>query len=415
MSDSGWKYSALQGIGTRIEVMAELYPRTYLLLTAFIAVTGYGCLLLFPLLVLASVAGVYQSLTGAQEVAWLQLLFWMPCAGVCGLVSYRIFQFRPSLPAGTVLHRGQAPALFQLVDDTLEHYAGPGIDRIVMTGTYQLDVVSTPRAALSPRLMHSLVIGLPLMQCLSTTRFSCLLARRLGQFSRRTNPLLNWLYQLREVWPRYQVPAPGADSALLPVHRLFSFYAPLYTAVSTAAARLDELQADSYAMELFSDEEVLDAITSDAVYRLFLRERYWPAIRKLRARDAAAISATHAGMVTVLHAGVQDHNVAPWIEQARSMEQYWDDPWPLLTRRLENIGHAHANMDTCPGESAAVDYLETFRPHLESVPGGVPEPAPEPAPLRVRPWSLHMAGLHRRALSIQQGLLHRLKNTPHPN
>jgi hypothetical protein len=410
MSDTGWQQSILQGIGTRIEVFAELYPRTYLLFTSVFAVAGYACLLLFPLLVLAGVVGMYQSLTGYPAVAWLQLLGWLLVAGFSGLASYRIFRFSPALPAGIVLERQQAPSLFELVDDTVAHYGHPGIDRIVMTGAYQLDIVNTPRSALPLWSTRSVVIGLPLMQCLSTQRFSCLLARRLGQSSKRTNPLVNWLYGLREIWPRYLTPAVRTDLGCLLLSRIFSIYAPLYTTLSTAAARVDELHADSYAMELFSDEEVLDAITTDTVYRLFLREKYWPAIRKLGAQDAVAVTKIHTGMVTVLHAGLQQHNIGQWVEKAMSMEQQADDPWPLLARRLDNIGHAYARMDANGTESAIAAYLASVRGDLEAA----LEDIPPPEYPRIQPWSVRLAGLQQKALPVINSLLRRLKHTPQP-
>lgn len=399
MSNPGWQQLVLQGIGRWVEVMAELFPRAYLLLTAVFAVTGYVCLLLFPVLVLTSVAGLYQSLTQFPYVSWLQLLAWTIMVGSCGLVSYRIIQFRPLLPAGVVLEREQSFALFQLVKDTAAEYACPAIDRIVITGAYQLDIVKTPCSALPVGSTHSLVIGLPLMQCLSMERFSCLLARRLGQFSKRTNPLLNWLFELREIWPHYRLPDVGTDFGFLPVHGFFSLYAPLYKAVSTPAARLDELQADSYAMDLYCDEEVVDTITTDTVYRLFLREKYLPAIRKLGAQQAAAITKTNTGMMKVLHAGLQADNIGQWIEKAMSMEQPWDDPEPLLARRLYNLGHTHAHMDTHMTESAARDYLGVLRPDLKAALEGMPPPEYP----RVPPWSVQIAGLKRKVQSAIHG------------
>jgi hypothetical protein len=59
---------------------------------------------------------------------------------------------------------------------------------------------------------------------------------------------------------------------------------------------------------------VVDTITTDTVYRLFLREKYWPAIRKLGAQEAAAITKTNTGMMTVLHAGLQADTFGQWIE-----------------------------------------------------------------------------------------------------
>ena len=410
MSDYDWQHSILEGIGTRIEVLAELYPRLYLLLMVVFALLGYACLLLFPWLALVGVAGAYQALVTAPEVAWLSLFTWLLVAGYCGLVSYRLFQFRPSLPAGVVLEQRQAPALFQLVEDTRAHYACPGIDRIVITRDYQLDVVNTPVSALPVWSTRSLLVGLPLLQCLSMTRFQCALARRLGQNSRHGNRLLNWLYTLRSTWPRYRDPAIWTDRTYLPVRAVFSIYASLYTMLGTAAARMDELQADSYAMELFSDEDVLDAITTDAVYRLFLRERYWPTIRKLREQDGSVVTNANARMATVLNAGLQAGNITRWIEQALSAEQSWDDPWPLLVRRLENIGHARASMNTGKVEPAAEGYLAMSRPELEAALAHLPPPQRP----QDQPWSARLIGLRQTVQTATHGLLRRLKNMSSP-
>ena len=402
MSDTGWQQAILQGIGIRIEVMSELYPKAYLLLTTAFAAIGYALLIVFPLLAVASVVGMYVSLVSATGVPWIQLLAWVLVGVVSGLVSFRISRFRPTLPAGIVLDRTQAPELFLLVEDTAAHFNCPDIDRIVMTCAYQLDVTSTPRRALPGSSIHSLVIGLPLMQCLSTTRFSCLLARRLGQYSKRTNRLLNWLFELRDIWPLYQLPADGTNSGFFPLQRIFSIYAPLYSTISTAAARLDELQADSYAMELFSDEEVLDSITTDTVYRLFLREKYWPVIRKLGARDAALVTRAHTGIMKVLHAGLQTGTIKHWIDNAMTMEQLYDDPWPLLARRLENIGHVQARMDSHITESAAEDYLGTFSSDLVAALESMPRseyPGMRPLPL--------LAALQRRINCAMHGLASR--------
>jgi len=410
MSDHGWQHSILQGIGKRVEVLAELHPLPYLLFITVFALLGYACLLLFPVLALAGLNGVYHALFAPPGVAWLSLLAWLLLAGTCGLVSYRLFQFRHLLPAGVVLDRSQAPALFQLVEDTGAHYGGPAIDRIVITREYQLDIVNTPFLALPVWSTRSLVVGLPLLRCLSMTRFQCSLARRLGQNSRRNNLLLNWLYALRSVWPQYREPAPGTDLAYLPVRAVFSVYAPLYTVLSTAAVRLDELQADSYAMELFSDEDVLDAVTTDAVYRLFLRERFWPAIRKLREQDAAVVTNARARIPTVLNAGLQAGNIVQWIEQTMEAEQQWDDPWPSLVRRIENIGHAQACMATDMIEPAAAGYLDTSRAKLEAA---LENPQPPQSP-QVRPWPAKLDGLRRSMQSATHGLLLRLRNMPHP-
>ncbi len=395
MADHGWQQSVLRGIGMRSEAMAELHPRAYLLLTTILALTGFACLALFPLLVMAGVAGMYRALVDIPDIAWTRLLVWALVTGLCGLVTWRIARFRPSLPAGVVVEREQAPDLFGLVEDTAEQYGRTGVDRIVMTGGYQLDIIKTPVTALPVWSTRSLVIGLPLMQCLSSQQFSCLLARRLGQFSKRSNLLLNWLFELRDTWPRYRTAGAGTDPGLLPVRLLFSVYAPLYTVVSTAAARLDELQADRYAMELCGDEEVLETITTAAVHHLFLREKYWPAIRKLGVRQAAAITKTNTGIMTVLRAGLQEEKIGEWLDKTMSMEQQWNDPNPLLVQRLDNIGHTHARMHAHTGELATEDYLPASGQHIKSALENLPSSGYSQA----QPWSVRMAGLKQKLQS----------------
>ena len=398
MSDLTWQQSLLQAIGIRIEALAERSPRAYLVLTTCLAITGFACLLLFPLLALMGLAGIYQAFTHSPGIAWSALLAWLFVTVSGGLVTWRIIRFRPALPAGVVLERDQAPDIHGLVGDTTEQCAGPVVDRIILTGAYQLDIVRTPRTAMPLWSTRSLVIGLPLMQSLSSQQFGCLLARRLGQFSKRTNPLLNWLYELRDIWPCYHVPESVADVGLLPMRWLFSVYAPLYTVVSTPAARLDELQADSYAMELYSDEEVLEAITTDTVHRLFLREKYWPVIRKLSAQGAAAVMKRNTGMTAVLRAGLKNGTIGQWIEKAISMEQQWNDPCPLLVRRLDNIGHAHARMNSQLSESAVEDYLPVLDRDLKAaLEGNLPAARP-----RTRP--LNLTTIKRRLQSALEGL-----------
>ena len=205
MSETGWIHSLLQRFDTGVESLAETFPRGYLLAATVLAIAGYGWLLLFPWLVLAGISGAYEALTGQPAVAWSRLLIWSTVTAGSALITCRMARYRPTLPAGIVLDRKKATALFDLVDELGRHYRRLGIDRVVISGEFALELVKTPYCALPLWSMNTLVIGLPLIQSLSPTQFRCALARRLGQFSKRRNPLGNWLYQLRQVWPQYAI------------------------------------------------------------------------------------------------------------------------------------------------------------------------------------------------------------------
>jgi hypothetical protein len=369
MSETGWRQLFLQRIGTGIEYLAESYPRGYLLVATLFALAGYGGLLLFPWLVLAGVSGGYAALTGRPAIAWVQLLIWSAVAAGAALVSYRIARFRPVLPAGIVLERNKAPALFNLVGELCRHYRGPAIDRVVITGAFELEVLKTPCRVLPVWSVNTLVIGLPLIQSLSAVQFRCMLARRLGQFTKRYNLTLNWLNQLRRIWPQYAVATASTGTGFQPVRWFFSVFSALYDQISLPAARLDELAADSYAMEVCSGEEVLDAITIDTVCRFYLEEKYWPVYRRLSATVRQAIPKPHAGMVSVLRAGLQGERAEQWLKQAMDREARHDDPMPSLARRVENIGYLKTRMDGMAAVPAAVVYFGVAVEDLDPAPG----------------------------------------------
>jgi Zn-dependent protease with chaperone function len=378
MSEMEWKNSLLQRFDAGIELLAASCPRGYLLAASALALAGYGWLLLFPWLVLAGVSGVFDAVTGQPDVAWGRLLIWSAAATGAALVTCRMARFSPALPAGIVLDRKKAPALLELVDELRRQYRAPWIDRVVINGEFTLDIVNTPYSALPAWSTNTLVIGLPLIQSLSPDQFRCALARRLGQFSKRHNPLGNRLYRLRRIWPLYAIESTAAGAGFQPVRWFFMIFAPLYGRVSLPAARLDELAADSYAMEVCSDEEVLDTITTETVCRLFLEEKYWPTYRKLTARVREVLPKPHAGMASVLRTGLQGDKCQEWLTKALNREPLPDDAMPSLARRVENIGHRKPRMSGIAPESAAPVYLAAAIEELDAALGlALPKTTPQ--------------------------------------
>ena len=356
MPDTEWKNSILRVIGTQCQSLAKSHPRAYLLVAATFALVGYVYLLWFPWLIYKSGFGIYAILFKSQDLVWSHALVWLTVGALSILISYRIFWFRPALPSGVVLKKDIAPSLFQLVADQARHY-GTKVDRIVLSGKFELDIMKTPRYGLPVWSSNTLVIGLPLIQCLSEPRFQCALARRLGQFSKRHNWLENWLYQLRTIWPQYCQRTQVIELGYQPVRWFFLLYTPVYDVITVPVAHLDELAADNYAMELFNDEEVLDTIASQMVCYKYLADCYWPVMRKMAASKKESVNDWHSAIASVLRNILQGDKVAHWLAKTLSAEARWNDARPSMLRRLENIGHTQARMSTITSVSAASVYL----------------------------------------------------------
>ena len=198
--------NALQAWFHRVYVFIDTstmhYPQFYLGFAIFTALIGYAYLLLFPVLVLAGISNVYESLT-SNIINWLTASIWAGIAVAAAFVTYSSTRIKFSPPVGLTLAEDKAPELFKLIKGLAAVYKLPVIHRIVITGDYELNIIKTPKWVLPVWSSNTMVIGLPVLQCHTPDSFSAIVAGRIGQFSKRNNPITNWLYQLRAIWYLY--------------------------------------------------------------------------------------------------------------------------------------------------------------------------------------------------------------------
>lgn len=341
-----------------IESLIHKFPRFYISCVALVAILGYAFVLLFPLLVLAGLFNIYTALASSDVANWQAALTWLVIVLVAALVSYRSTQIKPKPPVGLTLAEDKAPGLFKLVQQHRSYYKRPTIHRIVITEHYELDIIKTPMWALPVWSANTMVIGLPVLQCLSPKQFECMVARRIGQFSKRYNPVINWLYQLRSIWQQYRVSYRQQKGfGIEPIRWFFSVYAPMYAMVSAYAAMQDELNADTYAMELFNDKDVLEMITADALCRWYLHNQYWPAVVKIASIDTKSLPAPHTKMSSAVHAIKKGERLDMLIDNAYREQPLSSNALPSLQDRINNIGHQKPRMEKDTTGNAAVFYL----------------------------------------------------------
>lgn len=350
--------SLLSKTGDVIESLTKSFPRFYLACVTLLALFGYLYVLLFPLLVIAGILNIYESVAVSAVIDWQSALTWLAVVIVASLVSYRSAQFKPAPPVGLTLTEDKAPELFALVQQYSIHFKRPLIHRIVLTANYELDIVKTPKWALPVWSSNTMIIGLPVMQCHPPKQFERMVARRTGQFSKRDNFLTNWLYQLRSIWQQYRVSyGKQKGFGIEPLRWYFAVYAPFYAAVSVYAARRDELIADSYAMELFNDEEVREMITADELCRWWLQNQFWPAVYKIASVETKSLPTPHTKMAAAVHASMSPERLESLMVKFIKEKSLSKHAKPSLQSRIENIGHNKARMSKPVAENAASRYL----------------------------------------------------------
>jgi hypothetical protein len=362
--------SAVSSISTWLECFQEIvgsaayslsisHPRAYWILATLLALFGYAWLVMFPMLVLVGLVNLYDAVFGVDKADWFSALIWFSIATASVLVCYQLIFFRAAGPVGQPLNDRNASGLLQLVTELTKNFDGPVIDQVISSDQFELKIEKTPLVPLPIKFRNTLVVGLPFINYMSQDRFKCALAGRVGQYSKRDNKLMNWLNQLRTVWPLYCDRKSYRGTGYQPVSWFFGIYAHIYNAFTVPAARFDELAADTYAMELFNDESVLDMVTTCMVCRVYLDLKYWPVVRKYSRKNNQVLEKLQSEMSNVLRAGLKPDVIGYWMEKALASESGLHDPVPSLAQRVDNIGYTGASMDAdTVGSAGKVLILE---------------------------------------------------------
>ncbi len=341
----------------RIDRGIRRFPRSYLLAVSLFASLGYSFVLLFPILTLVSLDKLYQHLLVAESFELVPVLSWLVVFLFSVQASYRIYKTRPVAAVGITMPESKIPGIYKLVNRLQTHFRRPVIHKVIITADYELDIVKTPRWMLPVWSSNTLVIGFPVLLCLSPQQFELMLARRIGQFSKQHNKVTNWIYQLRGVWQQFGYvygKQPYLESKLLSL--FYRVYGYLYKYVSAHAARMDELYADNYAMELYNHEDVRGLISADAVYRWYLDHKFWPAVMSL-ANNKPSV-APFRNLVAAIRSGIRKEHLTKLNRLILNQTTPRSSRIPSPVERLKNIGHDTPAMKINTGKNAAEYYME---------------------------------------------------------
>ena len=350
----------LKGISQVAQRLCDRHTKIYLGLAAIITATGYIALALFPVLFLAAIMKITFGIGAANTfAAWFSLFLWLLIGTATGIVTYTLLRIKTLMPSGLGLKADKAPRLYELLNEMSAHYRTPAIDRIIIHDQCSLDIVPVPRFGLPLLKVNVLYIGLPVLQCLAPTQFRGALARRLGQYAATSNKLTHWIYRFRQYCQQYQrVYKKHNEPVYQPLKWFFKLYTPFLNAVTVQAARLDELEADTYALDIMNDEELADMIIRYEVSQYFLKNKYWPKIHAMLRKNPASPEHTpHVNMAKVMRNALSENESAQTIKELMNSDPLWHDFVPDLHTRLANIGQTRLNMPPPVMETAAQRYL----------------------------------------------------------
>lgn len=344
----------------KIYGFAQQYPNIYAALQVFVAMAGYAYLLLFPVLLLAGfwTLGSYVVMEQPSGNA-MHFIGWTLITGVSAMVTIQLTKIKFLTTPGITLDAPMANKLHLLLDKFADETTIPRIDRVVVTEQLSIDLVKTPTMAIPFWSCNTLVIGLPLMQCLSPEYFECAVIRKLLQYTKHRHCLIKWLHQLRNVWLLYMnVLSRNVTLGSLPLAIFFRLYAPLYRDLTTPVAHRNELDADLDTLQFVNDEDLLQTIEAVIVAKIFLDQQYWPKIQKSLKESQEMDIEPYSNLEEILKQGLTTKNTKRWLDSVFKSESHRLKAIPSLRARMHNIGRARIRIPERIQQTAAQEYLE---------------------------------------------------------
>jgi Zn-dependent protease with chaperone function len=255
----------------RLEAESAQRPGAYQAKVALLALLGFGLLALIIglsgaglLLIVAAAIAMLATGGGALilllKFGKLLLLLAVPLWFLMKSSVQALFVRLPA-PQGRELERGEAPGLFDAMDDMRRRLKGPRFHHVLITDDLNAAVVQRPAFGLFGWPRNYLLLGLPLLEALTPEEALAVVAHEYGHLAGSHGRFGAFIYRLRLSWGTIQAITdqwPGWMGRR--VQRAVGWYVPYFNAYTFVLARANEYQADRASAELVGADVAAHAL-----------------------------------------------------------------------------------------------------------------------------------------------------------
>lgn len=339
--------------------LREKSPQLSFGLSVFIAAFGILFLLIFPFLLITVPFDLYDTVIKAKELKdWIDAAIQLVLIGLGGAFSWAIYKLKFHLPTGLDVTEEKFPHLYKLIEELRDEFGQPKIDRVIIRDKYEIHVVKTPQNGLPFLNKTTLIIGLPVFLTMSPLYFRALLARRIGQLSTKHTPLTTRLYFLTDIWLQFASSSKHSKNIFT---RILSYYFMVYTRIYQAILmpllQDEELEADSYGMDIVHESDMAECMVYEEVVTTFLKSKFWPKIYHMARRSKTPEFMPYSQMTKVVKAGITDEEISTTVQAALKVGMHTTTQEPSLTKRLNHLGRAKPLPPKRLSKTAAEYYL----------------------------------------------------------
>jgi Zn-dependent protease with chaperone function len=332
-----------------LTIACEESPRLYRIRVVAWILFGYAIVVGLLVLSLAMSAGVIATIVALR--GWVLLKFaWIPIVASWFLARSLFVRIDP--PAGRVLLRREAPALFAMIDEIRAQLGVRTLHGVMVVNDMNAGVVETPRFGGLFGWHRYLLIGAPLLLAHSLDEMKAILAHELGHLSGKHGRVAAWSWRVRVTWSRLLESLdqrPGRIAGAL--QALMHWYFDRLMCVTLVQARAQELAADEFAAQMTNAETAARALAWNSVATNLLLKRFWQPLWE-RAGDESEPPRNPLNDMMLkrieLLAAPFDEVVETELARATAL----DDTHPSLRDRLQRLGVPNPTLGASPSFAA---------------------------------------------------------------
>lgn len=281
---------------------------------------------------------------------------------VFGLYLFASVTFSPERPRELEVHRAQAPGLFSMVDKAIEIVGAPAIHHVMITDGFDLNVIHVPRFGVwdLPRVgriggtRNYLLIGLPLLQTLSTNQFAALLVHHMMRNRlMSTTPLGRAVHERAVWWRAYQTLRRRRSPTVWPLRLFAASHATKLYALGIPLVMDLAIEADSKTAALIGKPLLGEAFAGHAVGAKFYEEEYLPRVNAQAAESPQPTASLYGQIADAALSMWQGRDAQRLLSASLTHRTDLTDTSPCLADRLAALGVA-AKAPTPPSKPAAM-------------------------------------------------------------
>ena len=257
------------------------------------------------------------------------------------LISFRVLFKNGSPPNGKYLNRSEFPKLFNLIDEITNQLKVPILKIVVLNEEFNASVVQVSKLGIFGWYENYLTLGIPLMASLSDDEFRSVLVHEIGHLSGNHSRFNGWIFRLRETLNQMQecMQKVNEGHSSIFITPFIRWYIPFFDAYSLVLARLNEYDADKFALQLAGAENCALSMIKIELASGFIHNVFWHHIyQKIEHQPKPP-----ADVYTQLLINLNDVNISrnsyDFLKKALARKTNNFDTHPCLTQSLKNLGY----------------------------------------------------------------------------